>query len=40
MENKRPADTKKFSKNHMREREELLFAETGVLDGVSSAGRS
>lgn len=27
MENERPLDTKKFSRNHMRECEELLFVE-------------
>lgn len=40
MGNKRPLDTKKFSRNHMRECEELLFAETHTLDGVHSAGQS
>lgn len=40
MEDKRPLDTKKVSRNHMREYEELLFVESHVLDRVNSAGQS
>lgn len=40
MENQRALDTKKFSRNHMRECEELLSAETRILDGVNGAGQS
>lgn len=41
MENKKTTGhKKKFSRNHMRECEELLFVETHVLDGVNSTGQS